>query len=90
LRDKAGFQEANMRLAKPIFIALASLALFATPLFAKNAKGQKADAEDTSPPCSSYQLGPDGNWVPLPCQELGTHSSSQHRAPAKGHEQEAR
>ncbi len=72
-----------MRMAKPIFIALASLTLATTPVFAKNPKAQKADAEETSPACSSAQLGADGNWVLLPCQELGTHSSSQHRAPSK-------
>ena len=78
-----------MRMAKPIFIALAALALLATPVLAKNVKAQKTESEDTSPPCSSYQLGPDGNWAQLPCQELGTHSSSQHRAPPKSHDEQA-
>jgi len=78
-----------MRVAKPTFIALAALALLATPVLAKNTKAQKAESDDTSPPCSSYQLGPDGNWAQLPCQELGTHSSSQHRAPPKSHDEEA-
>ena len=78
-----------MRIAKPTFIALAALALLATPVLAKNTKAQKAESDDTSPPCSSYQLGPDGNWAQLPCQELGTHSSSQHRGPPKSHDEEA-
>jgi hypothetical protein len=78
-----------MRMAKPTFIALAALALLATPVLAKNTKAQKTVSEDTSPPCSSYQLGPDGNWAQLPCHELGTHSSSQHRAPPKSHDEEA-
>ena len=78
-----------MRMAKPTFIALAALALLATPVLAKNTKAQKAESDDTSPPCSSFQLGPDGNWAQLPCQELGTHSSSQHRAPPKSHDEEA-
>ena len=79
-----------MRMAKPILIALASLTLLATPVLAKNAKAPKADVEETTPTCSSAQLGADGNWVTLPCQELGPHSSSsQHRAPAKDHGQEA-
>jgi hypothetical protein len=78
-----------MRMAKPTFIALAALALLATPVLAKNTKAPKAESEDTSPPCSSYQLGPDGNWARLPCQELGTHSSPQHRAPPKSHDEEA-
>ncbi len=47
-----------MRSAKPAFIALAALALLATPVLAKSTKAQKADteAEDTPPPCFSYQL----------------------------------
>ena len=76
-----------MRISKPIFIALASLTLLATPLFAENARPSKIDAEDSPPGCSSYQLGADGNWVPLPCHELGTHSSSRHRARSKDHGQ---
>jgi hypothetical protein len=78
-----------MQMAKPTFIALAALALLATPVLAKNTKAPKAESEDTAPPCSSYQLGPDGQWAQLPCQELGTHSSSQHRAPPKSHDGEA-
>lgn len=73
-----------MRVARTTLIALAALAVLATPAFAKNTKAQQADTEeDASPPCTSYQLGPDGDWVPLPCRELGTNSSTQHRAPAK-------
>ena len=78
-----------MRLAKPTFIALAALALLATPAFAKNTRAQKTETEDTSSSCHSYRLGQDGNWAQLPCQELGTHASSQQRAPTKTHDQEA-
>ena len=78
-----------MRMAKPTFIALATLAVLATPALAKNTKAQKAESEDTSPPCSSYQLGPDGQWAQLPCQEVGTHSSSQHRPPPKSNGEDA-
>lgn len=78
-----------MPMAKPILIALASLALLATPVLAKNAKTPKADAEETSSSCSSYQADAEGHWVPTPCQELGTHASSEHRAPSKTHEQPA-
>lgn len=78
-----------MRMATPTFIALAALALLTTPALAKDAKAQKADSDDASPSCHSYQLSPDGNWAQLPCQELGTHSSSQHRAPSKSHDAEA-
>ena len=79
-----------MRMAKPTMIALTALALLAAPALAKNTKEQKVDSEDPSTPCYSYQLGPDGNWVQLPCQEVGSHSSSQHHAPSKNHDEEAR
>ena len=79
-----------MQLAKPTFITLAALALLATPAFAKNTGAQKTETEDTSSSsCHSYRLGQDGNWAQLPCQELGTHASSQQRAPTKTHDQEA-
>ena len=79
-----------MQFARVTFIALAALAVLATPVLAKNTKAQKIEAEeDATPTCSSYQLGADGNWAPLPCQELGTHSSQQHRAPPKDHREEA-
>jgi hypothetical protein len=79
-----------MRMAKRTVVALTALALLATPVFARNAKPQKADPEeDSSPACFSYQLGPDGNWTQLPCQELGTSPSSQHRAPPKPHDEQA-
>ena len=79
-----------MRMAKPVFIAFTAVAVLATPVFAKNTKAQKADTEeDASPTCSSYQLGPDGNWAPLPCQEMGTHSPSKHGAQPKPHDEQA-
>jgi len=80
-----------MRAAKASLIALAALAVLAAPVFAKNTKAQKGESEeDASPPCFSYQLGPDGNWAALPCQELGTNSPSQHRTAPKRHDEEAR
>jgi hypothetical protein len=78
-------------MARPTFIALTALALVATPALAKNTKAQKAETESqdaTAPPCFSYQLGQDGNWAQRPCEEFGTQSSQQHRAPSKNHDQE--
>jgi hypothetical protein len=77
-----------MQVAKLTFIAVAALAVLTTPAFAKSGKPQKENAEDSSPPCSSYQLGPDGNWEKLPCQEVGPRSPSQRHAPAKGQGEE--
>lgn len=79
-----------MRMIKWNRVALAALALLSAPALAKNATPQKVDSEEPPPSCSSYQLDQNGNWTPLPCRELGTDSSSQHRAPAKPHDHETR
>lgn len=79
-----------MQMAKSSFVALAALALLAVPALGKNTKAQEPETEDASPSCHSYQLGPDGNWVPLPCRELGTPSPPQHRAPSRAHTGESR
>jgi hypothetical protein len=76
-----------MQMAKATFITLAALALLATSALAKDTKAQKTETEDASASCHSYRLGADGNWVQLPCQELGAHPSSQHRSPPKSHEE---
>ena len=78
-----------MRMTRPTLIALAALAVFATPAPAKNAKAQKADSEGAPSSCHSYQLRPDGTWAQLPCQELGTNPSMQHRASPKDHDEQA-
>lgn len=79
-----------MQFARPAIIALAALAMLATPVLAKNAKPQKTETgEDAQPTCSSYQLGSDGNWAAVPCQEVGAATSSQHRATPRDHRDEA-
>lgn len=79
-----------MGIAKLVVIALGAFAVLATPVFAKNTKLQKTEAaEDAAPTCSSYQLGPDGNWIPVSCQELGAPSSQQHRVAPKDQHDEA-
>jgi hypothetical protein len=81
-----------MRISELAVIGLAAIALAITPALAASTKVQKSDAEteQTTSPCSSYQLGADGNWVPHPCEELGVHPSSPPRAPAAKHEHETR
>lgn len=82
-----------MRMATPAIVAFAALAVLATPAIAKNTKAQKADTEEaspeSSPSCHSYQFGPDGSVTQVPCQEAGPNSSTQHRAPPKGRDEEA-
>lgn len=75
-----------MPIAKPTFITLTALAMLVTPALAKDTKVPKAESDDAKPPCTSYQLGPDGNWEQLPCEEVGSQSSSQHRGLSKSHQ----
>jgi hypothetical protein len=79
-----------MRMTRRILVVSAALAMLATPVLAVNTKAHKPDSEETTPSCTSYQLDQNGNWTPLPCHELGTSSSSQHRAPQKPHDHEER
>ena len=79
-----------MQMTRRILIVLAALPMLAAPALAANAKAHKQDSEETTAPCTSYQLDQNGNWAPLPCHELGTGSSSQHRAPQKPHDHEER
>ena len=78
-----------MQLARTAFIVFAASVLLATPTLAGNSRTQKAETEDTTPSCHSYKFGADGHWTELPCQELGTHSSSQQRTAPKPHDEQA-
>jgi hypothetical protein len=81
-----------MRMTTALLIACSALAVLAGPSLARNVKPQKADTEDTGSSCSSYQLGPDGNWAQLPCREVGGSQSSQQqqRTPPKSHDEPSR
>ena len=79
-----------MRLARSTFIALAILAVLASPAPGKNAKAQKQSEETAAPTCHAYQLAGDGNWIALPCEEGGAPKSTHHRAAPKSDNDEAR
>jgi hypothetical protein len=73
-----------MRIARLIFVgSIAVLAVLATPALAKNsnsnpanANAQKVDDKPAAQGCHAYQMGPDGSWVELPCQEVGPTSQA--------------
>ena len=65
-------------------IALASCAALAmaaaAPALAKNAGAQKAEERPDSSSCHSYVQNPDGSWTPIPCQEVGPPTHTQHKS----------
>ncbi len=65
-----------MRIAHVIVAgSVAALAALATPVLAKHSDAAKP-LEDTasSSPCYACQMGSDGQWKQLPCQEAGAAS----------------
>jgi hypothetical protein len=80
-----------MRITQLIFAgSIAALAALAAPTLAKNSETQTSDERQTSPSCHAYQLGPDGTWQQLPCQEMGTDRPTQHKAAPRGSDEETR
>lgn len=75
-----------MRIARLVFAgSLAAFAAVATPALAKSSDHQKADDKSTaSTGCQAYQQAADGSWTQLPCGEMGSTGSTQHRTPTKG------
>lgn len=66
-----------MRIARVIFAgSVAALTALATPALAKRSDAAKPIANSaTSSPCYAYQMGADGKWEQLPCQEAGAASN---------------
>ncbi len=80
-----------MRIAGVLFAgSVAALAVLTTPALAKNSDAQKADEKSASSTCHSYQMGADGSWTALPCQELGTSPHAQHKATTQSQGEESR
>ncbi len=69
-----------MRKACAILVgSIAALAVLATPSLAKSANATTAEApkaaDPSAPPaCQSYVQTPEGEWKPVPCQELGAEA----------------
>ena len=62
-----------MRIAQVIFAgSVAALTALATPALAKRSDAAKPIEDSAaSSPCYAYQMGTDGKWEQLPCQEAG-------------------
>jgi|HubBroStandDraft_2_1064218.scaffolds.fasta_scaffold481125_2 hypothetical protein len=69
-----------MRKACAILVgSVATLAVLATPALARSAnattaEAPKADDPSASPACHSYVQTPEGEWKPIPCQEVGAEA----------------
>jgi hypothetical protein len=66
-----------MRFGHALFVATtAALLAAAVPGLAKNGETQKSSEQPAAASCHSYQMGADGSWTELPCQEIGVSASS--------------
>ena len=65
-----------MRIAQMILAgSAAALTALTTPALAKHSDPAKPiEASAPSSPCYAYQMGADGKWEQLPCQEAGAAS----------------
>jgi hypothetical protein len=46
--------------------------MMTAPVLARNSNAQQTDDGSAPPRCHTLQKGPDGAWVEIPCQELGS------------------
>ena len=60
--------------------SLTALTVTAAPAPAKDAGAQKAEEKPASSSCHSYVQNPDGSWAPVPCQEVGAPTHTQHKS----------
>ena len=77
-----------MRLGQAIFFgAAAALLTLAAPTLAKNSNANSHTAKTAEAPastsCQAYQQAADGSWTQLPCQEMGSTTSTQSHSAAK-------
>lgn len=62
----------------------ALLAVLPASALAKSAAAQKAEDKSAAAPCSAYEQAPDGSWIALPCQEIGSDGRAQHKSAPGG------
>jgi hypothetical protein len=66
-----------MRTVRAFLGSLAAVALMTAPALAKSSNVQPTDEKPASSSCHSLQQGPDGAWIEIPCQELGSPARPQ-------------
>jgi hypothetical protein len=61
-----------MRIVHVFLASLAALAITtAPPALARNSNDPQTDSGPAPTHCHSLQAGPGGEWIEIPCQELG-------------------
>lgn len=80
-----------MRIAQIILAgSAAALTALATPALAKHSDPAKPiEHNASSSPCYAYQMGADGKWEQLPCQEASAASKRPTRKSMTRNESEA-
>jgi hypothetical protein len=69
-----------MRIAATILAgSIAALAVLTAPVLARNSDAQRAGDKSASAPCTSYEQILNGEWKPIPCQEVGPGGPTQHK-----------
>lgn len=68
-----------MRTMRLLLGSLATLAVMTAPALAKNSNVQPPEENSAPSPCHTLQRGPDGNWIEIPCQEVGAPAQAQPR-----------
>jgi hypothetical protein len=68
-----------MRITAAFFGLLSALAVMTTPVLAANSNAPRSDEKSVSSPCHTMQRGPDGQWLSIPCQEVGSLAQPQPR-----------
>ena len=69
-----------MRIAATILAgSIAALAVLTTPALARNSDTQRTDDKSPAAPCTSYERILNGEWKPIPCQEVGPGGPTQHK-----------
>jgi hypothetical protein len=75
-----------MRIAAAILAgSMAAFAVLTTPALARNSDAQRGDDKSAAAPCTSYEQVLNGEWKPIPCQEMGPNGQTQHK-PSTGND----
>ena len=68
-----------MRITAAFLASLSALAVMTAPVLAANSNASQSDEKSVSSPCHTMQRGPDGQWLSIPCQEVGSPAQPQPR-----------
>lgn len=59
--------------------AVTMLAALANPALAKSSADAPKAAEESAPSCDASQLGPNGAWIRIPCQEVDSGTPAKQK-----------